>query len=227
VVLVALLCGGGVAYWRIYGRRRLYLFVLSGQSNMYFLDPDTSFTPEVTRRLGRHEVLVVRDAEIGRPIRRWYKRWRPAPGRPGGPADGLLYDRLMMRVRAALGDRRPDAACLVWMQGERDAAERQGAVYADSLVGLFAQFAADVPTPNVCFVIGRLSDFRGGAAYPDWSVVREAQRRVGDSDPRFRWIDTDDLNGPADAEHYTRAGFRTLGQRFADAAVYLIQANGY
>lgn len=219
--------GGGVAFWRVYGRTRLYLFVLAGQSNMYFLDADASFTPVVAARLGRHEAIVVKDAEIGRPIRRWYKKWVPALGRGGGPADGALYDRLMTQVRDALAARRPDAAILVWMQGERDARDGQGAVYADSLVGLFAQFAADVPTRHVGFVIGRVNDFDGGADYPDWQAIREAQVRVAESDPRFRWVDTDDLNGPADAIHCTVAGFRVLGRRFADAAADVIAANGW
>jgi hypothetical protein len=58
------------------------------------LDPSVAFLPVVTKQFGKDNVIVVKDAEDGQPIRRWYKKWKPAvwsppltgvQGRSGGP----------------------------------------------------------------------------------------------------------------------------------------------
>ncbi|MGM0490933.1 MAG: sialate O-acetylesterase, partial [Planctomycetota bacterium] len=67
-----------------------HLFILSGQSNMAGLDPDISFTPTVTQAFGQDNVIVVKDAQGGQPIRRWYKQWKPAHG-DTPKATGDLY----------------------------------------------------------------------------------------------------------------------------------------
>jgi hypothetical protein len=63
------------------------LFILSGQSNMEALDPNESFIPAVTEKFGKDNVIVVKVAVSGQPIRRWYKQWKPAknwkPAKPG------------------------------------------------------------------------------------------------------------------------------------------------
>ena len=53
--------------------------------------------------------------------------------------------------------------------------------------------------------------------------VREAQVEFAASDSRYGWVDTDDLNGPKDALHYTKRGYRILGRRFADKALELLK----
>lgn len=100
-----------------------HLFILSGQSNMAGLDPAISFTPTVTDAFGAENVIVVKDALGGQPIRRWYKKWQPAEG-DSPKATGDLYDRLMKKVRAAIKDKKLASITFVWMQGERDARER-------------------------------------------------------------------------------------------------------
>ena len=55
-----------------------HLFILSGQSNMARLDPNESFAPAVFKEFGKANVIVVKDAKSGQPIRRWYKKWKPA-----------------------------------------------------------------------------------------------------------------------------------------------------
>ena len=52
-----------------------HLFILSGQSNMAGLRPEESFTPAVEAAFGKDHVIVVKDAQGGQPIRRWYKKW--------------------------------------------------------------------------------------------------------------------------------------------------------
>lgn len=202
---------------------KTHLIVLSGQSNMAGLDPKISFNPAVRNALAGDEVIIVKHARGGQPIRRWYKNWKPAKG--GKPsADGKLYDQLMARVKKAVGKRKPDTVTLVWMQGERDAKERHGTVYQASLKGLIDQFSNDLGRKDVNFVIGRLSDIHvGSKRVPHWDIVRKAQVDVAKSSPRGAWVDTDDLNGPKNGLHYTKEGYKILGTRFAKKAIDLIK----
>lgn len=201
-----------------------HLFILSGQSNMARLDPSRSFIPAVTEEFGGSEVIVVKDAEGGQPIRRWYKRWRSAAG-DTSPSAGDLYDRLMRKVNAAVDTSAIQTVTFVWMQGERDAREQHGTVYAASLHGLLAQLRSDLGRSDINIVIGRLSDFDiTNERYPHWTMVRRAHVQVAASSPRIRWVNTDDLNGVNDALHYTKRGYEILGQRFAEAAIELVQS---
>jgi lysophospholipase L1-like esterase len=202
--------------------QKMHLFILSGQSNMAKLDPGISFTPTVTKALAEDQVIVVKDAEGGQPIRRWYKDWKPASGENRKPV-GDLYDRLMEKVKAALDGKKPDTITFLWMQGERDAREKNGAVYGASLKGLLDQLAQDLQREDISVVIGRLSDHGvDNPEIPDWNVIRETQGALAEANPRWEWVDTDDLNGPDDNLHLTKDGYRILGERFAEAALKLI-----
>lgn len=124
---------------------KLRVFILSGQSNMVGLNPDVSFTPAVKKAFPNDEIIVVKDAMGGQPIKRWYKQWPPAkngapvaadkPAKKGArpaatakgnkqpaakPAiNGDLYVRLMSRVRPAMQGEKVDTVSFVWMQGRR------------------------------------------------------------------------------------------------------------
>lgn len=198
---------------------KVRLFILSGQSNMAGLPPQVSFTPTVEKTFPDDEVIVVKDAVGGQPIRQWYKKWKPAQG-PAPAAPGKLYDRLMTKVNAAIKDKKVDTISFVWMQGERDAKEQHAAVYAESLKGLIEQLRADLKRDDVTVVIGRLSDHRKNDEH--WDGVRAAQVKVAEEDPRADWVDTDDLNGPNDGLHYNQAGYAELGKRFAQKTIALL-----
>jgi len=165
-----------------------------------------------------NNVIVVKSAQGGQPIRRWYKAWKSAEG-VAPESTGDLYDKLMGLVNPAIEGKKPKTITFVWMQGERDAREKHGSVYAASFAGLVKQLRADMKRKDISFVIGRLSDF---GKYPDWEVVRKAQVEVAEDDPLGAWVDTDDLNGPKDGLHYDREGYVELGSRFAKAAIALI-----
>ena len=206
--------------------KKVHLFILSGQSNMAGLDPNISYTPTVTKAFADDTVIVVKDAQGGQPIRRWYKKWKPAEGdKP--TADGVLYDKLMKKVNAAIADKKPDTVTFVWMQGERDAKEKHGTVYGASMAGLIKQLSDDLKRTDVNFVIGRLSDFdNDNKRYPHWTIVRDAQVKVADDDKkRGAWVDTDDLNGPKNGLHYTKDGYKELGKRFANKSIALVKKN--
>ena len=203
----------------------VHLFILSGQSNMVGLRPEDSFTPTVSGALAGDEVIVVKDAHGGQPIRRWYRNWKPAQGE-GPRTTGDLYDRLMKKVNPAIKGRKLTTVTFVWMQGERDAREKHGDVYEASLRGLVGQLQKDLGREDINVVIGRLSDFDNeDKRYPHWTRVRQAQVELADSGPRYGWVDTDDLNGPEDDLHYTKKGYRSLGKRFAERAIELLTKN--
>ncbi len=217
----------------VQGEDAVHLFILSGQSNMAGLDPDESFTPTVQNAFGKENVIVVKDAVGGQPIRRWYKDWRPANGdAPQGNGD--LYDRLMAKVTKATKEREPATVTFLWMQGERDANEKLGEVYEASLKGLFAQLQTDLKRDDINVVIGRLSDFdMKDARYAHWTMVRDIQVKVAEGHPRGAWVDTDDLNDGVNRKgktikndlHYSVAGYKTFGKRLADKAIHLIGKN--
>ena len=208
-----------------------HLFILSGQSNMAGLDPNASFTPTVAKEFGEENVIVVKDAKGGEPIHRWYKDWQ-MEGVEAPRTRGALYDRLMKKVRAAIDHRKLASVTFVWMQGERDAREKFGPVYAESLKGLLNQLSADLSRNDINCVIGRLSDFdMANKRYPHWTMVRDAQVEFAKRTPRCIWVDTDDLNDGMnrrgkpikDDLHYSAKGYESLGRRFAHKAIDLIQ----
>ncbi|MEM7391633.1 MAG: sialate O-acetylesterase [Verrucomicrobiota bacterium] len=208
-----------------------HLFILSGQSNMAGLRPEESFTPTVQKAFGTENVIVVKDAVGGQPIRRWYKQWKPAEG-DGPKATGDLYDRLMGKVKAATAGKKIATVSFVWMQGEKDAREKHGAVYRASFEGLIDQLSVDLGRKDVNFVIGRLSDFdMDNKRYPHWTMVRDEIVKLAEANPRGAWVDTDDLNDGKNRRgkdikndlHYSAQGYVTLGKRFADEAIKLIK----
>lgn len=211
----------------------LNLFILSGQSNMAGMRPEESFTPAVEKAFGKEQVLVVKDAHGGQPIRRWYKDWKAADG-TSPDSTGDLYDRLMQKVNGELkrSNQNIKTVTFVWMQGERDAKEQHGEVYGASLKGLFEQLAADLGRNDLNFVVGRLSDFdMANKRYPHWTIVRNQQVMLSEKNPNCAWVNTDDLNDGKNRKgkpikddlHYSADGYVTLGQRFADKAVQLIK----
>jgi hypothetical protein len=203
--------------------RQVRLFILSGQSNMARLDPNASFTPAVKKAYPDDDVIVVKSAQGGQPIRRWYRGWK-APDdvtkkmQKGEVGD--LYDEMMNKVKSGLAGKRPDTIAFVWMQGEADTKRGPADQYEANLHGLIKQLRDDLKRPDVVVVIGRLTDFKKGEA--DWDKIRAAQEKVAKEDPRAAWIDTDDINGPKKALHHSQAGYAVLGRRFAEKSIELL-----
>ena len=209
-----------------------HLFILSGQSNMQGHRPDEAFTPSVEEALGKSKVIIVQDALGGQPIHRWWKEWRDPEGNQMEQT-GDLYDRLLGKVKPAIKGQTLASVNFVWMQGERDAKMGWGDLYEEALVGLHAQLAKDLQRKplEMAFVIGRLSDFdMSNKKYPHWKKVRLAQIKVANSNPKYFWIDTDDLNDGLNRKgkqitndlHYSAEGYKTLGKRFAQTCLIAI-----
>lgn len=209
-----------------------HLFILSGQSNMEYLDPETSFIPAVKAAFGGENVIVVKLAQRGQSIRRWYKDWAPAEGEAPGRV-GDLYRELIKQVREATQWQKMESVTFVWMQGERDARTHQYCdVYAESLRGLIQQVCDDLKLSDVNVVIGRLNDFdMENRHYACWTGIRAIQVEVAGEVPFGAWVDTDDLNSGLNFEgnvvtndiHMSEEGYKTLGSRFAKKAIELIK----
>ncbi len=209
-----------------------HLFILSGQSNMARFKPENTFQPAVEAEFGKENVIVIKDAQGGQPISRWYRDWKSAAGE-APESTGDLYDRLMEKVNPAIADQKIETITFIWMQGEADAKAQNAEVYLASLNGLKAQLEKDLKRTDINFVIGRLSDSgffkRRGIPIenPQWDMMRKAQVAFAESHDNAVWIDTDDLNGEKNELHYIKPeGYDTLGERYAEQAVKLIKGEG-
>lgn len=208
-----------------------HLFILSGQSNMARFNEKVTFVPAIEAAFGKQNVICVKDAQGGKPIRCWYKAWTAPEGRRKKQEIGALYDRLMAKVRKATEGQEIQTVTVLWMQGEQDARESTGNLYRASLEGLIRQFESDLGRKDLNCVIGRLSDFGiGNRDWPHWDSIRKCQQEVAESSNRFTWVNTDDLNDGINKRgkfvenelHYTKKGYQVFGNRLAKAAISLI-----
>jgi hypothetical protein len=205
-----------------------HLFILSGQSNMAGLNPDVSFTPAVEKAFGKDNVTVVKDAQNGAPIRKWVYDYEFPDKRKinekGRKNMGTKYRDLLAAVQAATQGSSYDSVTFIWMQGERDAKEKLADVYARSFHAILDQLKRDLKLKEINFVIGRISDFDlQDKNYQHWTRIRDIQVKLAEDNPRGEWVDTDDLNNSGNGLHYTKTGYATLGQRFAEKAIALVK----
>ncbi|MDG2399302.1 MAG: sialate O-acetylesterase [Akkermansiaceae bacterium] len=207
----------------------VHLFILSGQSNMAGLKPEKAFLPELKKLLSNDDIQHVKFAKGGQPIRKWVKTFDEISAKNKLPAKndpGAFYDQTLKAARASILAKKPKTITFLWMQGERDAKEKLSAAYEESMNTLIANLRKDLDTPNMNFVIGRLSDF---STSDHWEAVRAAQVKVAKDDPRGSWVDTDDTNNkekqgnPHNDLHYTKEGYDLFGRRLARQAVLLIK----
>ena len=54
----------------------VHLFVLSGQSNMAGMDPETGFMTEAKKLFKDEKVVYIKVAKGGQPICRWLEEWQ-------------------------------------------------------------------------------------------------------------------------------------------------------
>ena len=209
-----------------------HLFILSGQSNMVGLKPEESFTPIIEKKYGKEKIIIVKDAKGGQPIRRWYKEWE-FDNNNLSDSIGNLYNSLIYKVRKAVINKKIKTVTFIWMQGERDAREELADYYEKSLIGLYNQLTNDLNYKKINFLIGRISDFDLlNKKYKHWTRIIDIQVKVAESNIRFDWIDTDDLNDGVNKKgikinndlHYSVSGYKILGQRFAEKAIKMINS---
>ena len=67
--------------------------------------------------------------------------------------------------------------------------------------------------------------------FPHWTIIRDIQVEVAESNPRSLWVNTDDLNDGKGKNgrqlknnlHYSVEGYKKLGERFAAKSIELIK----
>lgn len=97
--------------------RGKHLFILSGQSNMKYLDISISFTLKIESEFSKDNVIIVYYGEGGRPIRRWYKNWEDINGN-GRSENGIIYDDILWpKVTNAIKNQDIAVVTFIWMQG--------------------------------------------------------------------------------------------------------------
>src|SRR5210317_156440 len=71
----------------------VHVFILSGQSNMAGMDPETGFVPEARKLFGNEEVVYIKVAKGGQPICRWVEEWAEIAEKKG--MDARHRDRIL------------------------------------------------------------------------------------------------------------------------------------
>ena len=110
----------------------VHLFILSGQSNMQGMDPETGFMPEAKKLFGDEEVVYIKVAKGGQPICRWLEEWVAIAKEKGLDEkhikrihkDGKVefYQPILDQYKEMLKKHpKPASVTFCWMQGERDA----------------------------------------------------------------------------------------------------------
>ena len=217
----------------------VHLFILSGQSNMVGMDPETGFMPEAKKLFKDEKVVYIKVAKGGQPICRWLEEWTDIAEKNGVDArtrkrilkdKGVeFYQPILDQYKQLLKKHpRPASVTFCWMQGERDANGGGQPAYRESLKLLIAKLRRDLDRPDMNVVIGRLSD--AGEKKESWKAMRKIQMEIAGEDPSGAWVDCDDLNNKTkdgktqNAVHYNRPdGYVTLGRRFARQGYALIK----
>ena len=217
----------------------VHLFVLSGQSNMQGMDPETGFMPEANKLFKDEKVVYIKVAKGGQPICRWLEEWQEIAKKNGLDKNHIkrihkggeveFYQPILDQYKGML-KKHPkfESVTFCWMQGERDASGGADAAYKDALKLLISKLRRDLERPDMNIVIGRLSD--AGEKKESWAAMRKIQMEIVDEDPSGAWVDVDDLNDRekdgkvSNAVHYNRPeGYNILGQRFARQGYALIK----
>lgn len=189
----------------------MFLYALSGQSNMVFLNPRSSFVPAMATGMGTSDIRVAKRAWSGNPIANWS---------PDDPASH--FGRLVNKINRVAGGDPCSGAGIVWMQGEKDAMlgtpkDSYWTAAATMLGRLREQMMADLRVKRVPIVIGRISDHLAGDIL--WDAIREAQEDLALGLDDAALVDTDDLN--LGVHYFTVNGYKILGERFASAMLSL------
>ncbi len=209
----------------------VHLFILSGQSNMAGMDPETGFMTEAKKLFKDEKVVYIKVAKGGQPICRWLEEWQDIAKKNGLDERGIkrihkggkveFYQPILDQYQKML-KKHPNLTSVTfcWMQGERDANGGAHAPYKDALKLLISNLRRDLKRPDMNVVIGRIGDY--ALDRPSCVKVRKAQHEIANEDPRGAWVDVDDLNDRMvkgkmqSVVHYNRPdGYITLGRRFA------------
>lgn len=208
---------------------RTHLVLLSGQSNMsrmvwadelahtgYLLDK--VLKPTLQTAFPKDEFILVPVAEGGRPISAWV---------PNGP----LYRELIADTNKAKAGKNISTITFIWRQGEADhQVDALTKAYEGNLRTLYNQLKADLNTPKINWVIGRLNDAAQKMdptyeQHDNWMLIRQVEEKVANSIDRARMVNCDRFNDHNNEDvHGAPEDYLNQQKAFADSTIELIKA---
>ena len=174
--------------------------------------PELAAGHRLSRLHSRENVAIVKFARNNTNL---HTDWNP-------DRRGSLYHQMLARTSAARKAlKRPTRiAGFFWMQGEADSDSAAHAyAYGRNLTRLISRLRADLRTPRLSFVLGRVGNLKRHNAKLRYSdVVRAQQRVVATLDPYTFLVSTDKLElDRVSPVHYSTRGTVGLGSYFAQS----------
>ncbi|MBN1511100.1 MAG: hypothetical protein JXB13_03725 [Phycisphaerae bacterium] len=170
--------------------------------------PEVSFGYTVKRALPPDRIFLVKYAIGGTAL---YNDW--------APPDGRQYTVFTNIAHAALANLDANGvdyeiSAMLWLQGESDAHEGQGAAYEANLRHFISEMRSFFKVPDLPFYIARVRTYYGTAEQS--GLVRTAQVVVAESTINVEWFDTDSYNPLINNGHYNTDGQISIGIDFAN-----------
>jgi hypothetical protein len=131
------------------------------------------------------------------------------------------WDEAIARAKAAMTDGQLKA--ILWHQGESDSNAEAAPLYAQRLRALIQRFRSELGSPNLPFIIGQLGRFDGKAWDAPHITVDSVHRAIALEMPNVAFVSSEGLKDKGDNTHFTAAGARELGRRYAEAYLRLVR----
>ncbi|MDP0490411.1 MAG: sialate O-acetylesterase [Verrucomicrobiota bacterium JB023] len=179
--------------------------------------PELSFGREMKEAFPEDDIYLIKTAAGGTSM---YKHWKVWDGQ------GPLLKRFLKTANAALENLEDEGIeysieGMIWMQGESDAAQGQGAVYEESLLKFIQAMRKEFDVREMPFVMGRiLPTFDKPEG--NGPMVRAAQEKVAAEDEKVACFDTDDFPR-INKGHYNHEGQLMMGEAFAEHLLELLE----
>lgn len=170
-----------------------------------YFGPEVGFAHAVARAYPQDTHIIIKTVATGSSI----QQWMPGSG---------LYKSMLRQVKFADLDENQAIDAVVWMQGEKDARNKQTATqYEGSLRRLINGLRNNLVSPNSLFIMGQVNP--QDPAFTMTELVQSAQNKVGQTSKNTVVIPTDGLGTIFDHVHYDAKGQLELGKRFAQAYI--------
>jgi hypothetical protein len=177
--------------------------------------PGRTFGIAVANADSTIRIGLIPTAVGGSPISSW------EPGALDAATKTHPWDDAIARARAAMKDGQLKA--ILWHQGESDSNAEAAPLYGQRLRALIERFRSELGNPSLPFIIGQLGRFDGKAWDAPRVYVDSVQRAVAAQVPNVAFVSSEGLKDKGDNTHFTAAGARELGRRYAEAYLRLVQ----
>ena len=151
----------------------------------------------------------------GSPISTW------EPGQAWEQTHGHPYDDAVKRARIAMES--GVLKGILWHQGEGDSTPARAAVYEEKLHALIKRLRTDLDSPEVPFIAGQLGRFPGAPWNAAKEKVNQAHETLPQKVPHTAFASSESLTDRGDHLHFDAKSARTLGRRYAEAYLKLVE----